>query len=439
MSKGTDKQILGKKAKYLDESNGGRPGYNRDIILRNLKVVDALGNPRYSNAQIARMVGCGAKTVGRARKQALKDGTLVYETGKDKAVGIVEADFESEVFRASELSFSDWLDTKFKDKGQANTVFNFTVGVWEKVWDKCSMVEFTDRDSRVADQCAIKFLQVFGEDTKRIRSRLKKIRYIFRFLDRGGPMERHLSMSESKHPRNIRKIDQITFNSFPKLLDECLKQAGIEYDKKYPGYGPLAQLFLEFKLCTQMRTGDSKDEREIFGLKKGGNEVGKSYIVFEDWENFRSQVFCKKSEVWRLIWLPEYVRAKMYEHIETLENGDFIFGKINNVNLIKIWRKLTEKKIGVNMSFHDLRKVGITWFYVLGIPLEVGSNLNVGWKDLSTVVKHYADIKPVLRLSKREEYAKEIPDWFKEGLQDFMGHDTLIPQAPTAFAGGPKY
>lgn len=438
MSKGTNTEILGKKSKFKESNGAGRPEFNRELILRNLKVTDALGNPRYSPAQIARMVGCSTKTVRRVRKDALDDGTLVYESGKERAVGIVEADFEAETVRAKGKSFKDWLNIKNpKNPKGANYIFNFCAKIWEVVWEKVSLVEFREK-MEVADDCSMKFLQAFGDDTKRIRSRLKLIRYIYRFM--GGEaydsMQNYLSMNESQHPRNIRRVEQITFKNFPGLLQKCIEEMEVAYEAEYPGSGKLARLGIEFKLCTQMRTGDIQDEREFFGIRKGGTEVGASYFVFEDEENFRSHVWCKKSEQWRIIWLPRLVREKLYDHLKTIQNGELIFGdKLNKRSYRRIWRKITKKNIGVGMSLHDLRKVGITWFFAVGIPLEVGSMLNVGWKELGTVMKHYADIKPVLRLSKREEYANEIPDWFKDGLEDFAQYDSMIPQTPTGWKG----
>lgn len=435
--KGTNTDILGKKSKHKKKIDGRRQ-YNRDLILRHLKVTDPIGNPRYSLKQIAQMVGCSTKTVRRARDEALEKGTLVYEDGKDKAVGIIEADFDSECKRAKGRSFKEWLLIKNPtNETGANYIFNFCAKVWDKIWDKVSMVEFREKLT-VADDCSIKYLKAFGEDKDRIRSRLKLIRNIYRFM--GGEaydsMNNYLSMNESQHPRSIRRIEQISFNTFPGLLQKSIEEFEQRYEKKYPGKGWLARLGIEFKLSTQMRTGKVEDEREFMGIRKGVADVGASYFSFEDIEQYSSMIWCKKSEQWRIIWLPRYVQEKFYRHLETLDNGELIFGdKLNLREYRKLWRKITKKNIGVGMSLHDLRKVGITWFFVLGIPLEVGSMINVGWKDLSTVMKHYADIKPILRLSKREAYAKEIPEWFKEGLHDFMGHDAMIPQTPTGWRG----
>ena len=84
---------------------------------------------------------------------------------------------------------------------------------------------------------------------------------------------------------------------------------------------------------------------------------------------------------------------------------------------------MTERIIGRRLTLHDLRKISLTWFYVCGLALEVTTRLNVGWKDLSTADRHYMDIGAMLRHSVREEYVRNIPAWFKDGLEDYIRRD----------------
>lgn len=419
MAQGTNQEIMGKRSKYLTPSDGGRPKYDRDLVIRNLALKDASGKPRYTNAQIAHIVGCSTKTIKRIKREAIENGDLkpVEETGR--AIGIVEGDFEAECQRAREMSFIGWLNTRYSDDSGANSVFNFCSQVWSEIWEKPSLVEFADKTSKLADQCALKFHEKFGDDKKRMRGRIKNIRFLMRFLDRRDINDRHFTMSNSKHPRAIRRVEEITFIDFPLKFQKCLDDIEREL-------GPLARLGIEFKLCTQMRTGTRQSEREFFGLRKG-SQSGKSYIVFSNTDEFRSIIFAKKSEIWRLIWLPKKVRTEFYEHIEKLEEGDFIFGGLDPRTLSMAWGRITKKNLGVKLILHDLRKISITWFYSLGVPLEVSAMMNVGWRDLSTAMKHYADIKPILRASTRKQYSENIPDWFKEGLHEFVGHDAMIP------------
>ncbi len=57
---------------------------------------------------------------------------------------------------------------------------------------------------------------------------------------------------------------------------------------------------------------------------------------------------------------------------------------------------------------------------------KVAVNLNVGWKDTNTALSNYLDVKKVLRKSKRTAYRDNIPEWFKEGLDDFTGFEAVI-------------
>ena len=69
----------------------------------------------------------------------------------------------------------------------------------------------------------------------------------------------------------------------------------------------------------------------------------------------------------------------------------------------------------------------------MGVPSEIACMMNVGWKDASTALTHYLDIKPIIRASYRQEYKETIPDWFKEGLEEFMGHEALLPSQSSSF------
>lgn len=68
---------------------------------------------------------------------------------------------------------------------------------------------------------------------------------------------------------------------------------------------------------------------------------------------------------------------------------------------------------------HDLRKTSITWLFVCGIPLELAVDINVGWKDLRPQKGHYLQTRDLLKKTARAEYSASIPDWYKEGLEEY--------------------
>jgi len=418
MKKGTNSQVLGRGSKTRDivKKKAGRPKINRTLVIRNLKQKDSAGLPKYTKAQIARLMKCTPKTIRRIFNEAVEDGTLKPEDFEIKAIGIIEADFDEECRRAKGLSFREWLGTRFENKGAANTYFNFCSRIWEKIFDQCDLTVLCDQNHHLGDQMALKFVTEFQDDKPRMRSRLKQIRFLFRFLGRGDLNDKHLKMSNSKHPRAKRKVPEISNTNFPMIYKEC-------EDRVRALLGNEAILDLRLKIVTQMRTGSKKAEREFYGIFKGTET--KSYLNMVTADEYQFHVFAKKSEEWDVIWMPEWVKTALFERYQKLDRGDQI-AHTSMKKLRDVWGDVTEEIIGRRLILHDLRKISLTWLYVMGVPLEVATQLNVGWKDLSTAHSHYIDIKRVLRKSYRAEYQKNIPDWFKEGLDDFTGFEAVI-------------
>lgn len=423
MAVGSNKDLLGKGSKFREPTNGqaGRPKVNRDLVIQNLKAKDALGNNRYSRAQVAKLCNCSAKTVGRIYREAVESGEIIPDE-ETKAIGIVEADFDAECMRSQGLSFMEWLNTRFSDPSTAVYHFNFCSRVWENLWGRPDLVEIANTDSQLGDQVAMQFLTEFQEDTKRMRSRLKLIRFLFRFLKRGDINDKYLTMSNHRHPRAKRRIPEISMTTFPLEYQRC-------EERVREILGEEAVLDLRLKIVTQMRTGSKKQEREFYGLQKGTES--KSYLVMASPDEYQFHVFAKKSEEWDVIWMPRLVKDALYERYLALERGDLV-AQTSKQKLIDTWGDVTEEIMGVRLILHDLRKISLTWLYVMGVPLEVATQLNVGWKDLSTAHGHYIEIKKVLRKSFRQEYAENIPDWFKEGLDDFTGFEAVIPDGSSA-------
>lgn len=429
----TDSEILGELSKFREPVNngkGGRPRVNRDLVLRNLKATDHTGNPRYTHAQIARLVGCSERTVRRIAKKAKKDGKLENDDRAGVPMGHVEADFNDETLRASRIgiSFREWLYIQFKTKGSANYHFNFTSKIWEKLWDKCSMVEMADPSSKLGDRMAVRFVQEFGDDRNRMRSRLKRIRYIFRFLKRQDICDAHLKIDESKHPRSIRKVPSITFTDYGARFGSCLAK----FKKAFPEDPRQAELVVKFKISSQIRSGawteeGEEENRELWGIAVNDPDKN-SYIIMNGPDEYRIHVLAKKTEEWNIIWLPREVRELLWEVYQERDPGDPLIN-LSIDKARKAWTRITKEEFGRGQTLHDMRKISLTWLYCMGVPLEVAANMNVGWKDLSTAYKHYLNLRgsQLIRKSKREEYKENIPEWFKDGLDDFIGHDAMTP------------
>ena len=399
MSK-TDKEIFGEDTP-LRIPTKGRPKINEDLVKR------LLDSKRYTPAQIAKRIGCHPETIRRISRRLEKNGELVRE-GNDKPKGLVEADFDAECESAMGISFLQWLTAKRKDP---RVVFNFCRKTWDSVWGKPSLIRVTDREDALGRQLCVKWLEVF-KDKKRRRGRKKHIRQLFIFLGRRDLCDQFLTMTQSRDPRPVRKVPQINSPMFPERIAKAI--SALE------GINPLYGLMCRFKKASLMRTGDRKEERGLFGLHKGSKT--KSWIIMDDADHFQIEAYEKMGEEWAISWLPERVRNELWEHYQTVKLGEPLF----NVSMDKFRKDfgdMTEKYCEVRMILHDLRKVSLTWLYVCGVRLEVATRINVGWKDLSTADRHYVNLGAMLRTSTQKEYAEMIPDWFKEGLDDYIRGD----------------
>jgi hypothetical protein len=267
------------------------------------------------------------------------------------------------------------------------------------------------RNDKLGDKLCLEYLKVFN-DPDRSRDRKKLIRQLFRFLGRSDLNDKYMTMTQSRDPRNVKKIPEINSPTFPLKFVQCLE----EIEKIDPAYGEA----IRFKLCTQMRTGDRKAQRAFFGIRVGS--VGKSYALIESPDIFQIHVLEKMGEEWSIGWLPHKVREEIYILSRIKKEGDPLWD-MKPEKLLAAWGDVTERIIGRRLTLHDLRKISLTWFYVCGLPLEVATRLNVGWKDLSTADRHYMDIGAMLRHSVREEYVRNIPAWFKDGLEDYIRRD----------------
>jgi len=404
MSEGkTDNEIFGKDEPTRTATKG-RPKVNEDLARRLFQA------NKYTTKQIARQLTCHPDTVRRIRRRLEANGVLEVESDI-RTKSFVEADFDQECINAKGTSFLEFMTAKRKNPRK---VFNFWRKVWDKVWKKPSLVTASDPSDPLGDKLCIEFLKVMMDpvNPKRNRDRKKYIRPLFKFLGRGDLNDKYLTMRQSRDPRSVKKIPETNSPTFPLKIIECL----YEMEKIDMNFGRA----IRFKLCTQMRTGDRKAERAFFGIKIGS--AGKSYAYIESVDVFQIHVLEKMGEEWDISWLPRKVREEIYMLSKIRKNGDPLWD-MKPQDLLDAWGDITERIIGRRLTLHDLRKVSLTWFYVCGLALEVATRLNVGWKDLSTADRHYMDIGAMLKHSVREEYVKNIPAWFKDGLEDYIRRD----------------
>jgi len=400
LSIGTDSEIFGDDEPdriQVNGSAGGRPQINRNLARR-------LFEAGFKPSQVAKSLKCHVKTARKIRRELEEAGELTNDL-REEGLNIVQADFDEECRMSIGISFADWLKTKAKAHKR---IFNFCQRVWSKVWDRPSLVLTKDPKNKIGDQLCMKFLDTFGEDVKRIRERKKLIRYIFRFLGRYDLCDRYLTMTQSRDPRNIRRIPVIEMKAFPIYIEAMLK--GLETQN------PDFRTASELKMTSQMRTGVRSESRGMMGIRVGMGSP--SYIVMNGPDEIRFHVLEKMRDEWDITWIPRSLRLKLWELYKKRRTGDPLF----DFNIREYRRAVKEeslKHIGVEFLPHDLRKVSITWLFVMGVPLELAVMINVGWKDLNTPKDHYLHMRGLLKNSERKAYRENIPMWYKDGLEEY--------------------
>ncbi len=56
----------------------------------------------------------------------------------------------------------------------------------------------------------------------------------------------------------------------------------------------------------------------------------------------------------------------------------------------------------------------------MGVPFHKTAKLNVGWADLNTLDRNYNQVSSAMRKSDAEKYRANIPEWFKEELEEYI-------------------
>jgi integrase len=395
---GTDKQVFSESIDLRVKTNG-RPKVNRELAVQLMK-------SDYSTRYIRKVLKCSSRTIMRIRRENNGHEELTNKIDEERLERL-GLDFDEECLDAIGISFLDWL--KSKGGYSYKWVFNFCERTWDQVWNKPSIFLLKEPKEKLGDQICQKWLNIFQEDEKRIRNRKKKIRFFFRFIGRHDLCDRYFTMTLSKDPEAIRELPAITNMDFPKKLDQLIGMVKESLGEEYA-------LALRFKLVTMMRTGNRKAEKEFLGLKR---DTGKSWIRFENEDRFKGKVLGKGREEWGLEWLPVTVRHDLYNLYVSRKEGEYLFDVDVNV-LLKEMRKCCLALGLPPLNLHDLRKITITWFWAFGIDLSIATELNVGWKDLNTAKKHYLTINELIRRTDRALYRNAIPEWFKEGLEEYL-------------------
>jgi hypothetical protein len=179
-------------------------------------------------------------------------------------------------------------------------------------------------------------------------------------------------MREGRNPRAVKRVPQIEMQTFPEKATTFFEVVNTVHAE--------IGIAAEFKLVSQMRTGKKKDGRGLMGIRVGSKSqehgAHSSYIIMENADDYAVHVLEKKGEEWDIGWLPRRVKDRLWELYQTRKPGDFLFS-FSVGKLRKVIGDIAEETLGFRAVPHDLRKVSITWLYVMGVPLELAVELNV--------------------------------------------------------------
>lgn len=386
-------------------SKGGRPAINREKVKR------LINSGKFTTSVIARAVNAHPDSIRRIRRELEEAGELIDPKKNIRSGTTVSEDFDEECILATGMSFKTWTINQ-RGRSHGMRIFNLCKRVWANVWKKPSLIVAKDRDNPLGDNMAMKYVELISDDPARMRDRKKQIRYIFRFLGRQDVCDKHLRMTVSRDPRAVRTIPEITLPEFPTLIKECVD----EITEKDPLYGTIVKT----KLVLQARTGTTKKERGFFGIRKID---GDSYIIMSDPDTLQGEIIDKGNAKWPINYTTPQIRAELWPLYEKAQTGENIFPRKLIEPVLDTWKKITFENIGREFRLHDLRKISSTWYFSLNVPLEILAMINVGWRDLNTVKRHYLHLRDILQKTPRRKYAALIPDWFKTGIEEYTDAD----------------
>lgn len=381
-----------------------RKGIDRELVKR------LLAGKRFTYQQIADYVGCTDRHLRRIRDELIELEQLTPKQA-EKGHGIVAAEFDDECIRSTGESFRDYMQNKRKSW---KSPYRFCRKTWTHVWDKPSIFRMMDRQDPLGPELCQIFINTFKNNKKRIRDYKKYIRPFFVFINRDDLKDKYMAMSATQDPEGVRDVPQIEFIEFPLKLDKAISA----YKEVY---GVLEAAKMKFKITSGLRTGELKEERGWTGIKKKGGSIDyESYIVFDgNPDKCICSVLEKMSERWRISWIPKSIRESLYQIYNETAEGDPIVNQSPDM-MRKRWYEVSDEILGFRLELHDLRKVFATWLIIMGVPFNEAAKLNVGWADLNTLDKNYNQVKSAWKKADLEKYRANIPDWFKEDLDDYV-------------------
>lgn len=390
-------------------NKGGRPSVDRQRAFTLAKSQLETGKP--STQYICRVLRIQDRTWRKLKKEYIDSRKELGETVKKPDYDLLDVsvrDFEEELKATTDLSFLGWLKGKTKTYRQ---IFNFCQKEWIRQ-GKPSLYWISQRDSQghQAEQFAQSFIESQLQEPRTRRYRKTLMSYLLTFLGRKDVYEKFLKVTQSRDPRPVKEVPEILMTDFPKKFEKAI-------DLMKERLGEEGSILIKLKLVTLMRTGDKGESRELWGIKVG--EPNHTYLIMKSSDEYVFKIHAKMNESWTITWIPREVRKELFELYKTREKGSQLI-QLNVNQVRRVWKEVTQKVGLPALSLHDIRKVALSWLWMMGIQLEVATDINVGWKDLNTAKRHYIQFRGAIQKDMKERYRNDIPAWFKDGLDQYV-------------------
>jgi len=300
----------------------------------------------------------------------------------------------------------NWVQSQVKPTTAAR-VKGYVIDIWENVWKKKRLLALKD------DQDAINAVAYIKSKPEGSRfSIMLAVRYLVRF-GLGKPEWRDKFFRTKDLQAQPRIVSELMSPGFYKVLFPAIleKAWAITHVMRSGERRFISErMHDEFeltnwvKILTGIRTGDRKEERELWGLRIN---QGKSQVAIDQEGHVKSiTVFAKKREQWHFEIMPDKARTLLEAHIRKydLKSGDFLIQDLID-DLANAVLKKACRELGITpLNLHDLRKAYLTGLRLCGIPLEAAIDLMVGWKKIDTAKNHYL----MLKLAPVDPYVRSL-------------------------------
>jgi len=300
-----------------------------------------------------------------------------------------------------------WLRTQVKPETTCQ-IKGYVVEIWEKAWKKKRLLAIHE------DQDIVNAIAYIKENKPQGSwfNATVALRYLVRFgFGRPEWRDKYLRTKGLHNgPRLVTELMTGDFykNYLPRILDTAESYEKIRHDDWNALITP--RMKDEFKntvwakILTGIRTGDRREERELWGTRIN---QGKTHISVDSEGHVKSwTISAKKGERWHFDLMPDRIKSLLEAHIAKydLKSGDFLIKELTPEIANALLKQACRELRITPLNLHDLRKAYLTGLRLCGIPLEAAIDLMVGWKKMDTAKTHYL----MMKLAPVDPYVRDL-------------------------------